>query len=458
MRKSLVVPLLAALAGCAFQSYSSKPIDAQQTAAAFDERSVTDPSLREYLQSHGVVEWPVANWGLHELTLLAFYYHPDLELARANAALARAQEFTARQPLNPGFEVLPEYHSLTEWRSPWSLHFQAQIPVVTQGKREIAAEQAGYLAQAAELNVGNTAWQVRNRLRSRLLDAFAAREDLRLLRAESADRNETLKLLEKRVAVGMIASHETAIARERALDAALRLERRQGQLEEALAGIAEALGLPQREARSLELKLDAFREAPPIDDFAAAKREALINRLDIRRSLLEYAAAEAALQLEIARQYPDFNLKPGYAFDQDDNVWSLGLALVLPLLNKNEGPIREAQERREIKAREFLALQSQVIAQSESAATRYEAARAELLKAEELTRLAEVQNEATKSRFDAGEADRLDLVNARLAVTSAQQAKTAAAIRLQHARGALEDALQRPVFTGAFDLPAVTRR
>lgn len=446
-----------ALASCAFQSYSPKPIDPEVSASELAARTVDSPSLREYMESHGVVEWPVKSWGLHELTLLAFYYHPELEIARANALLARAQEFTARQPLNPGFEAGPEYHSLTDGRSPWTLKLQLDIPVITSGKQEIRVEQAGYLARSAELNVGAAAWKVRNRLRSSLLDAFAARAELQLLQTESTDRNEVLQLLEKRVALGMIAAHETAVARERALEVALRAQRKAGEAEEARAALADALGLTSTQTRELDLEFKHFLETPPADDFAAAQREALINRLDIRRQLLEYAAAEAALKLEIARQYPDFNLKPGYAWDQDDNVWSLAVSLILPLLHKNEGPIREAEERREVKAREFLALQSQVIAQTESAAIRYENARAELGKAEELTRLATEQSASVKRRFDAGDADRLDWVSSRLAVTSARQAGTSAAIRSQRARGALEDALQRPL-DRAFELPAVSER
>jgi outer membrane protein, heavy metal efflux system len=451
--KSVKLTVMLIASGCAFQTYSPKPIDPEVSASQFDARAIDTPPLREYLESKGVSEWPVRNWGLHELTLLAFYHHPEIEAARARAAVARAQEFSARQPLNPRLDIGSEHHSVTDGKSPWTLKFYLDIPIITSGKREIQLEQAGYAAKTAELNAGSVAWKVRSNLRSRLLDYFAAHEESQLLNRESAGRNEVLQLLEKRVQFGMIAQHESAVARERLLDSTLRATRKEAEAEEARTALADAVGMPAQAVRGLALALDNFREAIAVDDLAAARREALINRLDVRRSLLEYAVAEAALELEIARQYPDFNLKPGYEWDQEDNVWALAVSLILPLLHKNEGPILEAREKRELKAREFTALQAQIIAQTEAAALRYENARAEFVKAEELTRSAQEQGARVKRRFDAGDADRLDWVNARLQTTFAEQAKLAAAIRLQRARSALEDTLQRPLDAG-FELPS----
>ena len=41
------------------------------------------PSLQEYMVVHGhaSTDWPIKDWGLTELTLVAFYYHPDLALS-----------------------------------------------------------------------------------------------------------------------------------------------------------------------------------------------------------------------------------------------------------------------------------------------------------------------------------------------------------------------------------------
>ena len=76
------------------------------------------------------------------------------------------------------------------------------------------------------------------------------------------------------------------------------------------------------------------------------QRTALLNNIPVRIALARYAATDAALRLEIARQVPELSLKPGYAWDQGDHRWSLGIGYALPLANRNDGPIAEALARR----------------------------------------------------------------------------------------------------------------
>lgn len=77
------------------------------------------------------------------------------------------------------------------------------------------------------------------------------------------------------------------------------------------------------------------------------RQHALTNRTDILRALADYAASQSALQLEVARQYPDVRLGPGYTFEVGEHRWSLiGAALTLPIFNQNQGPIAEAEARR----------------------------------------------------------------------------------------------------------------
>jgi outer membrane protein, heavy metal efflux system len=76
------------------------------------------------------------------------------------------------------------------------------------------------------------------------------------------------------------------------------------------------------------------------------QRDAVLNRLDVRRALAQYAAAEADLQLEIAKQYPDIQIGPGYTYEEGHSYFTLGLSATLPVFNRNQGPIAEAEARR----------------------------------------------------------------------------------------------------------------
>src|SRR5712671_4379517 len=104
---------------------------------------------------------------------------------------------------------------------------------------------------------------------------------------------------------------------------------------------------------------------------AEIQRLALLNRIDLRRELAQYAAADEALKLEIAKQFPDVNIAGGYSWEGGENIFELGPSAVLPVFNQNRGPIAEAEARRATLATEFLAMQAGIIEQSNATLVRY---------------------------------------------------------------------------------------
>ena len=96
------------------------------------------------------------------------------------------------------------------------------------------------------------------------------------------------------------------------------------------------------------------------------RREALLNRADVRGALAEYAASQSALQLEIAKQYPDVHLGPGYGWNtaSRDNKWSLGLTLDSAGAEPKSRPVAEAKAKRAEAAAHFLTVQTAAIARN----------------------------------------------------------------------------------------------
>src|SRR5258706_12129798 len=98
-----------ALAGCV--TFHPKPILPDQTAARFEARSLNDPGLRHFVEQslgRSFPTWPPPVWNLDLLTLTAFYYHPDLDIARAQWGVARAGRKTAGERPNPVFTFGPQ--------------------------------------------------------------------------------------------------------------------------------------------------------------------------------------------------------------------------------------------------------------------------------------------------------------------------------------------------------------
>lgn len=434
---------------CAHQTYQPKAITPEHTAEQIRAKSLSSPELRRHMESQGYSPeaFPLQTWNLRALTLAAFHYHPKLAVARAEWRVAQAEEITAGQKPSPSLSSVAEHHSQTDGGiSPWALGVGIDIPIETGGKRQARIDQAMHLSEAARLSIGQQAWEIRSGVQSSLIEHRAATRKLELLNREIELQSAIVQMLQKRLEAGLISDIDLATSR-------LQLQRLQNtqaadlaQLAELRARLASAVGIPASELDKVQLdeslpSAQSFEKLPNQE----AQRAALLNRLDIRSALARYDAAESRLRLEIARQQPDIVLSPGYMFDQGDNIWSLGFSLLLNMAHKNEGPIAEAEAARELEARQFEALQTRVIGEQGLALAQYESRLAELEKTESMVK-AQQQNMARSERqFKAGHIDRLEWTTAQLEGLIAEQARLAAAIRVEKALAALEDALQRPL-------------
>lgn len=433
------------LAGCI--RYHPKPISAAQNLKDFETRTFSDPGLKDFLEKNkNVSDWPRKVWDLKSLTLAAFYYHPDLDVARAQWAVGRAGTVTAGERPNPSLNLAPGYNATTPVSqvTPWIPTINLDIPIETAGKRGYRISQARHLSEAARLNIATVAWQVRSRLRLAMLDFYIAGERESLLSQQQVIQGENVRLLELQLSAGEVSPYEVTQARI-ALDnirlAALDAARQRA---EARVQLAVALGLPVRALEEVEISFNGFRQFPEEIPAAETRRQALLNRADILGALAEYAASQSALQLEIAKQYPDINIGPGYQLDQTDSKWTLSLTLTLPIFSRNKGPIAEADARRAESAARFTALQASVIGEIEAAVTACRSALQNSVAAEALLSNLKKQEKSAQDLYEAGEISRLELGGIRLELTAGALSWLEALTKTQEAFGRLEDAMQSP--------------
>ena len=214
---------------------------------------------------------------------------------------------------------------------------------------------------------------------------------------------------------------------------------------ESRVALAEAIGVPLGALDGVEISFGGTGPRAAGPGRAAARRQALLNRADVLAALSEYAASEAALRLELAKQYPDIHLNPGYEYDQGDNKWGVGLSLELPVLNQNQGPIAEAEARRSESAAKFNALQARVVAEIERGMAGYRAALEKSATADSLLANLEKQERVLRGRLEAGEVSRSEVIAGQVELAAARLARADAVAKAQQALGQLEEALQRPV-------------
>jgi outer membrane protein TolC len=450
------------ITGCAPYKYHAAPVSPQALAQSLEARSLDDPDLRSWMKQGAGYQpsaWPLERWELNELTLAAFYFNPDLDIARANAAAADAAINSAAMKPNPTIGGGPGYESGDQ--GPFTMAFNVSLPIETAGKRGYRIANATHLSVASRIQLAQTAWVVRSRVRSALVDYLFAVQAADLLRIEEALRSQYVDLTEQRFRAGEIPLPDVTTAR---IDlTALRQTRSvaEGEVQTTHASLAAAIGIPESALTSKTLvwpegdRPPAPALLPPPSMRAAAVR----NRLDVQRALAQYEAAQSALQLQAALQYPDINLGPGYNYEESANFIALSLSTVLPLRNRNEGPIAEAEAQRKAAGAQLLAVQSTVIADTDKALRQYTAAYETQEEAARSVGQLEAQQEATVRMQQAGEMDQLSVVSAELQTSVAERARLDALHQTQLALGQVEDALQRTISSKASPaLPASAPR
>jgi cobalt-zinc-cadmium efflux system outer membrane protein len=428
--------------------FQPKPITASKVLDDFETRQLNAAELRNFLiNKQGLKEWPPQSWDLHALTLAAFYYHPDLDVARAQWGVAQAGRITAGERPNPTGSVLMGYNSTTPVSevTPWIPEAALEIPIETAGKRGYRISQARLLSEAARLNIFSVAWEVRSRLRQAFLDFYAAREMEALLNRQQSIQSEIVRILEGQLAVGEASSYNVTQARIALANSRLAAIEASLQRSQARIRLADGLGIPVKALEGIVLSFDEFVHVGADLPSSEIRRRALVNRSDILGALSEYEAAQSSLRLEIATQYPDINLGPDYQLDQTDSKWMLGLSLVLPILSRNKGPIAEAHARREEMAARFLALQARVISEIEAAVSASRSAVDKVKAADDLLTNLKRQQESSKVRYELGDISKLELLGAELELAANGLARLEALVKAQQAIGELENAIQSPL-------------
>jgi len=332
--------------------------------------------------------------------------------------------------------------------APWAIGAaELNFPIETAGKRGYRIAQAERLADAAALGLGETAWRVRSAVRTALLNHLLALREYDLARVYEFGSERTAQLLEERVSAGAASAPELNLALANVAAARLKAAQAQSRVPDTLNTFAAALGVPVNALQGVAFVWPELEHPPDEASLTPVRvrQLALLNRIDLRRMLAQYAAADEALNLDIARQYPDINLAGSYSWEVGENIFQLLPIITLPLMNQNQGPIAEARAKRTQVAAEFTALQQSIIAQANGALTRYRGALDAFAQASSSAAYSEKRLAGIGRAAELGDIDALALVTTHLETIVAEQSKLNSLAEAQAALGTLEDAVQRPL-------------
>lgn len=437
--------LLAVMAGgCA--TYAPRPLDPGAIESRLEHRSLEDPALSAWLAAHA----RSSDWNLDRLAWTSLYYSADVQLARSQWQSARAAAITAGARANPQFDLTSEYNrDATAGEDPWTRGFSLMIPVDLAGKRRVRLAAAVAKTEQARLEYADAAWAARRQVREALVGLLAPATSLQ---AQADAQAERARLMQRRFEVGLSGRPDLTQARLSLQGIETEAADARRELDESRVALAAAIGVSVEALADVRLALSDVEQPPPLDQLPtpALQREALLNRPDVLAALAGYQAAEASLHLEVAKQYPDLALSPGLLWDAGAAKWTLGLSLVLPLLDRNRGPIAEAQAQREEAAARVIQAQAKALAELEQARASYAASLDALHAAESQVASTTALMGAAQRAQAAGTGIRSDVLGAQAEQASAQARRQRALMQAERALGALEDAIRQPISGAAF--------
>jgi outer membrane protein, heavy metal efflux system len=439
--------LVAGLTGCI--AYRPKVLNPQALENSFRTRALSDPGLGDFLRQNGVAAgiWPPNEIGVRTLALVGYYFSPDLAVARAKLIASEAGVRVAGLRPNPSLSVEAGYNTSPESHALYSI--LPSFTIETAGKRGLRVLQAQQQAEASRAGFIETGWNVRSRVRTALYGYLLSDRRQKLLEEEVAVRSEIVDIYEKRVAAGETPRPELDIFRVDLVTARSSLGAAIGETAQGRIAVANAAGLPGASLQSIAIRVPELDSPPPAATLPITliQRAGVLHRADVRRALAEYAAADAMVRLEVAKQYPDIQLTPGYNFEEGFARYVLNTTLQqLPILHRNRPLIELAEAEREQAASQFQLMQAQAIEELERAVAQYQAAFAAWQDAGSRVLAIQRGREAAARRaLAAGEGDRLGVATVRLETITASRAELDALTLVTTALAALEDAMQQPL-------------
>jgi outer membrane protein TolC len=443
-RYAALCALAGVLAGCV--GYQPAPLEPQRSADEFAARRLDEPQLRDAvirMLPQAAKTWP-HELDRAELLAIALVQNSQLAVLHAQLHTALAHEITVGEPPEPDLTLQSEYahHDAHPWLYGLELNWLLRSPE----RRRLETEIARLDTSEARLQLMDEAWTVRRTLAAALSDFQSAHRRSGLLERLAQAQDRLLVIERQRVKAGEDPPSELVAGEQ----ARIETEQRQAQLralaDAAQVAVAKTLGMPPQALDGVTFAWPDWGEPPAVDENQrrAAREQALLSRADLGIAIQDYAAAEAKLQLAVARQYPQFQLEPGYYWDHGIAKYPFDVGFTLPF-NGNKGEIAEARAGREVAGRRMLALQAEIYGQIAAAERAEHIAQASTEAAERQLQTAQRQKQQVDLSLRLGASDRQEAIGADIVAMRAELVVVQMRAQLQDSRDNLEDVLHAPL-------------
>lgn len=302
----------------------------------------TAPSAGESAEAPSVVRL-----SLNDSLALFLKQNLDVLIAKYGIEYSKGQQITARLFPNPVASI-GTLSSFTQGRTlNNSGYVMTQIQQLFElaGKRGYRIESAGFGTQSAEASFEDAVRQLGFTVKDTYFRVQLAQRRLALAE-ENRDRfARILDINTIRFKKGYIAEVDLIRIRLQMVDFQSQVIQSLQEGESARGDLRQLLRLSPKTKLELTTDMDFRRIDPDINKLRTA---ALDIRPDIRAKRYTYSQREADLKLAKAYRVPDVTIGGGYSVQgaqgpDNPQQWALNLGLPLPLFNRNQGGIQQAE-------------------------------------------------------------------------------------------------------------------
>lgn len=415
------VVCLLALSAANFRAQEQRTLLAKnETEESKVETNLPKPILVSVLPNYYNVQDGVS---INELIKRALDSNQELAAARLEIDKAKARLAQAKLRPNPTLEFEQESGRLVGNGGDGNFTVGASLPIEIYGRRDARINFAQIEIQASEAEVRNRERILVANILTNYAEALGALREIDALEKVLELDMQTTKFVQIRVNEGETAPLELNLLQAEVERLRSRRQLAEGRLQSSLTRLKLLTGIPFEDSLLLREQIDTAILPTLPKTAEAAVDIALRARPDVRLTQIEEQVATAGLRLVRAQSRPDLTAYTRYSqgrsvvdtsignFPQRDRSLTFGVAIGIPIFNKNQGAkaeaeisIKQAQSRREFAER---VVRSEII----SAYQRFEAASRAVMTLEQSAIPRSMQNVETFRRvYEIGEIKITDLI------------------------------------------------
>ena len=336
------IMLLISLIGCSTHQVDvawqeSRPLGRDLTIS---KPPIYPPTAEEPSQ----LQEPTGPINLRQALALALEHNPNLKAISWTVRAGEAKTLQAGLRPNPELETeIKEFGGSGDLSgfSAIETAVQLSIPIELGGVRGKEKQSAALETQLAGWNYEAARLYVLTQVNQAFIDVLAAQESVALSEELVRLAEQFYNTVKAQIEAGKVSPVEGTRAQVELVNSRIALENSRRGLESARFALGATWGSISPTFEGVEGQLEMTNPIPTAEQLASR----LPQHPNIARWTVEIAHRRAAIQLEKSRRVPDLSIGGGmkHLNESGEVAFIVGLSLPIPMFDRNQGAIREAE-------------------------------------------------------------------------------------------------------------------